>query len=233
MNFQKAHERFSILFLLLYTCLISVSSDLVYACLIRGVWRTVCQMTKLFISLNVFQIKAVLLVNNYPDLDHMNSSAVLVREALHFLIFLSVRLRVPQWCRLGQLGGPSLCPAGLCSFASLRRLEAWCVSHCPCAELSRAGPSSVSALLSTPTPPSTSAPHDYAEVSSPGDRPLVTMWGHLAQGAPMTMWGCLAPGSPCDYVGVSGPRDPRPMTVWGVSPSPCDYVGASGPGSPL
>ena len=143
----------------------------------------------------------------------MNSSAVLVQEALHFLIFLSVRLRVPQWFRLGQLGGPSLCPAGLCSFASLRRLEAWCVSHCPCAELSRAGPSSVSALLSTPTPPSTSAPHDYAEVSSPGDRPLVTMWGHLAQGAPMTMWGCLAPGSPPVLLRLCGSPGPAPP-VW-------------------
>ena len=150
------------------------------------------------ISLNVFQIKAVLLVNNYPDLDHMNSSAALVRQALHFLIFPSVRLHVPQRFRLGQLGGPSLCPASLWSLASLRRLEGMVCQPFPLCRAQQGWP--IICLCSAVHP------HPSQHLSTP--------WlcrSIQPRGPPTCDYvGASGPGSPCDYVGVSGPECPSP-----------------------
>ena len=100
----------------------------------------------------------------------MNSSAVLVWEALHFLIFPFVRLHMPQLERgsaLVSLGFPPVgAPSKSLKLAQSKETGGRGVSAIPLflvqTELSRAGPSSISALLSTTTPPSTSAPHDYA-----------------------------------------------------------------------
>ena len=138
----------------------------------RGVWRAVRQMAKLFISLNVFQIKAVLLVNSYPDLDHV-TSAVLVWEALHFLIFPSVRLRAPQPERLrpGQLGAPPVgvpskpLKLGQSSEAGGHGVPAIPLLLC---RAQQGWPTICLCSAATPAPPGASAPQDYAEVCGPG-----------------------------------------------------------------